>query len=149
MDHSQIKLKLFDYLDGPISREDKRIVEEHLQACTDCRNQLENWSHISRTVLQPLKAVQTDLFVQNVMRQVRAYDQKEDAVQWRHFLRWAFPILAFSVSGFVATLVYTLEPAKPSTAALLIGESSPTYSTEALESVSSDDQLMDSVMMEQ
>jgi anti-sigma factor RsiW len=149
MDHPQIKLKLFEYLDGLIGAADKQLVEAHLQGCTDCRNQLENWGQISTTLLQPLRADNSELFVQKVMRQVRAYVLKDDAVQWHHFLRWAFPILALSVSGFVLTLAYTLRPVKLSPAALLIGESTSGTSIESLVNASTDDHLMDSALTEQ
>jgi anti-sigma factor RsiW len=149
MDHPEIKQKLFDYPDGLIGSEDKEVLKEHLQTCPDCQNLVENWHQISKNFLQPLHAVPTEVFVQNVMRKVRAYVLRDDVLQWRHFVRWAFPVLALSVSGFVAILTYTLEPTQTSPTALLIGEATPSYSTEILANSSSDDHLMDSVIMEQ
>jgi anti-sigma factor RsiW len=149
MDHTEIKEKLFDYYDGQLPPEEGLLFSQHLQGCNDCQDLIENWSQTARAYLQPLQVAQTEVFTQKVMRKVRAFVQRDEGQRWRLFSRWAYPVLALSISGFVAVLAYTLQPATVPTNGLLLEDQDSAISTEWIPSASNEDPLTASMQITQ
>jgi hypothetical protein len=88
-----------------------------------------------KTFLEPLRLESSEAFVQQVMRKVRAYTEREEWIRWPVFARWAFPALALSIAGFTVALGYTLQPVQPSTTSVLLGGQEQSFSNDWLNAV--------------
>jgi hypothetical protein len=99
-----------------------------------------------RSLLAPLRVESSEVFVQNVMRKVRAYGQRDEWVLWPRFVRWALPALALSVSSFAAAMIYTIGPAPTSPESLLLEDQTQNTSTSWISSPPNEDQILDSVV---
>lgn len=110
MDHCLPQDVLFAYWDDELATDRRAFVAKHVDACAECRRSLDAWAAASRNVLAPLRVRASESFVQNVMRSVRLYDEQNERLDWRRFVRWAIPALALSAASFAGTLIYTLQP---------------------------------------
>jgi len=106
----------------------------------------QGWEQTSRAFLQPFRMADSEAFIQSVMRRVRAYDQNEERRNWAYFARWAFPVLALSVTGFAAALVLTVQPIDVSADALLPQSQGQNVSAYSLSAPPNEDQILDSVV---
>ena len=95
-------------------------------------NNQEDWI---KSFLEPLRLEGSEAFVQQVMRKVRAYSEREEWIRWPIFARWAFPALALSIAGFTVALGYTLQPTQLTTTTVLLGGQEQSFSNDWLAAV--------------
>jgi anti-sigma factor RsiW len=147
MNHAEIQEKLSEFYDGRLPPQARQEIETHLPQCTDCRQLLAGWQQVSGAFLKPLEAQASDVFVQNVMRKVRAYEPEEASLGWPRFLRWAAPALALSMAGFTIALSVSLQSDSPAseTEVVLQEDEETSFATEWLSSAPDDDQILDSM----
>ena len=110
MDHATIKKNLSAYLDGAVTPEERALMEEHLEGCTECRSELRE---LAETVahLRDLGEVEPPPWLTvKVMARVR-----EEAGRERGFFRrlffssgWKLPVEAAALALLTVTgfLVY-------------------------------------------
>ena len=109
MNHDEIREKLFDLYDRPLTERERWMVEGHLPDCPECRHAFEQWQRISRTLFSmpaPSEA-QEDLFVSRVMTRIAALPVPAPILSWNNALRWMVPLLGSSIAAvwfFVAAL---------------------------------------------
>ena len=144
MNHELIREQLFTYYDGELSPAARSFVEMHLQDCVECREILDGWKQLSARILEPLEGKDSEAFVQQVMRRVRAYGSEPEGIRWPVFARWAYPALALSMAGFVAALVFAQIPANVSTETLLAGGQTASVAGQWLSGPPTEDQLLGS-----
>jgi anti-sigma factor RsiW len=108
MNHSELQEKLFERHDARLSAGLAAEVDAHLEACLDCRTQLDAWTQTTQTFLSPLRLTDSQVFTQGVMRTIR--NLPETQARPRFFARWAFPALALSMGSFAAALLYVTQP---------------------------------------
>ncbi len=75
------------------------------------RRAIQQWKQVSADYLQPLKVESSEIFIQGVMRKVRAYGSKQELSRWSFFARWAVPALALSMTSFAAVFTYAIPTA--------------------------------------
>jgi len=95
-------------------------------------NNQEDWI---KTFLEPLRLESSEVFVQQVMRKVRAFREREEWIRWPVFARWAIPALAISIGSFTVALRYTLQPTPLSTTSVLLGGQEQSFSNDWLTAV--------------
>ena len=134
--------KLFAWLDGELPPAESAQVATHVADCAECRAQADAWRGAAAAYLHPLRVRESEPFVQQVMRSIRALP---DTVLAPFSLRWAFPALALSMAGFALVLLY-ISTTAPATGApyMLAADPGPTIASE-LASVPYEDQLYGSV----
>src|SRR5579859_7854206 len=99
MNHDQIRERLFDLYDRPLTQRERRMVEVHLPDCPECRQTFENWQQISHTLFsQPaLSEAQEDRFVANVMARIQKTSPQP--VSWFSRLKWFMPLVGSSLAA--------------------------------------------------
>jgi len=149
MDHSEIKERLFDYYDGELPSAERTLIKLHLHDCGECRRQLELWAQTATALLQPLRAGSTDYFVQNVMRRVRLFVQRDEGRRWESFVRWALPALALSAGAFAVLFLYTMWPGEGSANSELLGEAGTAVTASWNATTAGDDPLTLAMLREE
>ena len=116
MNHDEIREKLFDLYDRPLTKRERQMVELHLPDCEECRQAFESWQQISHTLFtQPaLSEAQEDRFVSKVMDRI----QKKPAgpMAWLSRLKWFTPLVGSSLAAlwvFVVALPNNPELLQP------------------------------------
>jgi anti-sigma factor RsiW len=149
MNHETFQADLFEFYDGRLPAARRGEVSTHLAGCSACRAELDAWKQTAARLVVPLQMTGTEMFVQNVMRRVRAYTPELAPFRWREFTRWAFPALAFSLTACAAAFFYVLQPSATSTDSLLIGGAGSAVSVQWPSSPPTEDQLLPSAVSEQ
>ncbi len=142
MNHDQLKDQLFAFHDGELSAESHARLKAHVDTCPSCQQSLLEWKDTSRLFLEPLRVKSSEIFVQQVMRRVRALEPEASGLGWPLFVRWAFPALALSVSSFAGAFVYTEQPLTAATPAIFLDEQEQPSALGSLSSVVADDQIL-------
>jgi anti-sigma factor RsiW len=92
MKHEEIKLKLLALYDGPLSEQERLLVEGHLPTCPDCRRAVEESRKISGVLFpEPsFSEASEDLFVSRVMARLAPglSPQATAAFPPANLLRW-------------------------------------------------------------
>ncbi len=147
MNHEWMKDQVFALYDQRLPDDAARMIQAHLDGCSECRDVLENWKKSSRAVLQPLQLPHSDLFVRRVMSRVQAFSQKdEERIRWGAFIRWAVPALALSAAGFTLGVVSTTESATISTEGLLWGDQEQNLTAEWFSHPPTEDQILNAAV---
>ena len=76
MDHENIQIKVYEFLDGESSGEEARSAQEHLQACSECRSEAEAWSSARTALLSDFRHPVPLGFSDRVMRKLEERSQK-------------------------------------------------------------------------
>jgi anti-sigma factor RsiW len=108
MTHREIQEKLFALYDGPLTEQERALVEGHLAGCGDCRGSIAEWKRISETLfrLPAFSEAEEDRFVSKVMGRL------EPAPPKRAFtLRWLVPLVGTAVAA--AWVLFFVLPATP------------------------------------
>ena len=145
MDHEWMKEKLFELYDGQLPPESRDVVQSHVDHCAECQILRDEWKQTKGEIIEPLRVANSELFVQNVMRQVRGIALREAKAGWAVFSRWAFPALGLAMTSFALACVLTLRPVSVSTDALLLGDEPP-VSTAWLSYSMNEDPMLDSTV---
>jgi len=109
MEHSTIRHKLSEYIDGSVSAEEKKEVEEHLRTCTDCSDALRE---LKKTVehIKTVEEVEPPAWMtQKIMAKVRAKArQKRDFIHLLFLpLHVKLPVQAVALL-FLAVIAFSL-----------------------------------------
>lgn len=103
MNHELIQQKLFALYDGPLTEQERKLVEVHLAQCAECRKAISQWKAISARLFpaQTFSEVAEDAFVAKVMGRVRSAGEKAES--WGTlFFRWLVPLAGSAVvAGWV------------------------------------------------
>jgi len=123
-----VKDKIFSYLDGEITPEDRGKIEVHLAACPACAEELACFTNIQKTaqVLDELKP--SDYFELRLKRRLEA-SPKFSIGSWfkKRRLAWAFTLPVLVVLSFIIVRFYSSRR----TANLLRASSTPSVQVEA------------------
>lgn len=82
-----VKAKLFEYLDGELSEEQRSPLEEHLGACSDCRHLVELEKAFQEIYVLPLRPDQAPAAVRERVARLLASLAKPPTSWWRRPLR--------------------------------------------------------------
>ncbi|HVZ79246.1 MAG TPA: zf-HC2 domain-containing protein [bacterium] len=94
MNHEMIQEKLFALYDGPLTEQERKVVEGHLSQCRQCRRALAEWKALSQRLFPKIafSEASEDIFTLGVLRQLEPYRPAE--VFWtRPLFKWAVPAL--------------------------------------------------------
>jgi anti-sigma factor RsiW len=127
MHHDEIREKLFDLYDRPLTEWERQLVEGHLPDCAECRQTFEEWQKISRALFPhpALSESSEDLFVSKVMARVSSYRPKNVILSWEIALRWLVPLLGSTIAA--AWVFFSVLPDTPG----LSSENSPALFSES------------------
>ncbi|MGC9348555.1 MAG: MG2 domain-containing protein [Anaerolineae bacterium] len=134
MTDSHVSAELLAYLDGELTDEERRRVEEHLASCATCTAELARLRELRAAMKPTLDATigsmrlsyEADERIRQVLRERL---ERRERVPWWQFWRWrglvaqavlALLIVAFSVSTFT---VMSLPAPPPAQRTLILGES--------------------------
>lgn len=115
MDHSDIRHKLSEYLDGSITAEEKSSIEEHLKTCAPCRDAL----HELQKTVEHIKSVEEveppAWMTQKIMANVRAEAAEKKGLFQRLFspLSIKLPVQAVAVLFLAVTAYYLYQNINP------------------------------------
>jgi len=100
MNHDEIREKLFDLYDRPLTKRERQMVESHLPDCDECRRAFEDWQTISHTLFtQPaLSEAQEDRFVAKVMGRIQK--APSTPLSWFSRVKWFMPLAGSAVAAF-------------------------------------------------
>lgn len=98
MNHSEIKNQLDAYLDGELSAPAAGEIRQHLQVCSDCRLQQEDWLKIKNAFLNPSVRPGSESFVFKVMEEIRAERRPFSLLE---LVRWTVPTFAVMAAALV------------------------------------------------
>jgi len=103
MKHEEIKQKLFALLDGPLSEQERTLVEKHLPSCPECQSATEEWKKISGVLFtQPaFSEAAEDQFVSKVMARLSTASglQTPAASSRWNTLQWLIPLAGSAVAA--------------------------------------------------
>lgn len=112
MNHDEIKERLFDLYDRPLTERERRLLEAHLPGCDECRRLFEQWQGITRTLFPApaFSEASEDLFVSKVMARVRSLPQPA-VWSWSLALRWLMPLAGSTLAA--AWVFFSVLPQTP------------------------------------
>jgi len=115
MERSKIREKLSDYLDGFVSSEEKRFIDEHLMSCESCRESL---SDLRKTVnhVQNLQEIEPPQWLtERIMARVRSESQPKKRILEKLFypLHIKLPIEAVAAVLVVVISIYMFKAFLP------------------------------------
>jgi hypothetical protein len=115
MECSKIREKLSDYLDGLVSSEEKRLIDEHLMSCESCRESL---SDLRKTVnhVQNLQEIEPPQWLtERIMARVRSESQPKKRILEKLFypLHIKLPIEAVAAVLVVVISIYIFKAFLP------------------------------------
>jgi len=103
MTHEMIQQKLFALYDGPLTEQERKLVESHLAQCAECRRAIAQWKAVSARLfpVHTFSEAAEDAFVAKVMGRVRSAGEKVES--WTTlFFRWMVPLAGSAVvAGWV------------------------------------------------
>lgn len=101
MNHDEVKEKLFDLYDRPLTERERRLVESHLPECSECRHVLQQWQKITRALFPApaFSEAQEDLFVSKVMARVAAVRSTNRILSWDFVFRWLMPLVGSTIAA--------------------------------------------------
>jgi anti-sigma factor RsiW len=115
MKHDEIKQKLFALIDGPLSEQERALVEEHIPSCRECAKALEEWQKISGVLfsLPAFSEAAEDQFVSKVMARLSpAFGLQTPAAPSRwNILQWLVPLAGSAVAA--AWVFFSVLPGTP------------------------------------
>ena len=85
MECKGIKEKLCAYLEGIVSPEEKRIIEEHLPSCPECRKNLADLKKAGELVKDLAEVEPPAWFTQKIMSRIRAEEEKKKGLWQKLF----------------------------------------------------------------
>ncbi len=115
MECKGIKEKLGAYLEGVLSPEEMRIIEEHLPSCPECRRNLADLKKTGELVKDLSEVEPPAWFTQKIMSRIRAEEEKKKGILQKLFypLHVKIPIQALA-TGFIAVIaVFVFRAVEP------------------------------------
>ena len=101
--HEDIKKLLLPYLEGKVTEEEKKNVEEHLKVCDECKREIKEYKNIEEGLkMMKLKEPSKDVW-DNYWLSV--YNRIERKLGWIFFSIGAIMILFFGAYQFIKELV--------------------------------------------
>jgi len=104
MDHERVKASFTCYHDGNLSEEDRRILEEHLAVCDDCRKEWETYCRTVGEISGLRDIVPPHDFARHVVQEIRRRKVGESFVE-KSLLGIKIAVLSF-VLMMIFLLVY-------------------------------------------
>lgn len=115
MECKGIREKLSSYLEGMVSPEEKRLIEQHLPSCQECSTAVVDLKK-TRELVQTLEEVEPPpWFTQKVMARVRAEEEARKSLLQKLFdpLRVKVPIQALATVFIVVIAIYVFKAGEP------------------------------------
>jgi len=115
MECKGIKEKLCAYLEGIVSPEEKRIIEEHLPSCPECRKNLADLKKTEELVKDLAEVEPPAWFAQKIMSRIRAEEEKKKGLWQKLFypLHIKVPIQALATVFIAVIAVYVFKAVEP------------------------------------
>lgn len=98
MNHEMIQEKLFALYDGPLTEQERKVVETHLSQCPDCRRAVAEWKALSKRLFPKVafSEASEDLFTLSVLRKLETYQAPVSLFDRGFLLRWGLPALGLA-----------------------------------------------------
>jgi hypothetical protein len=115
MEHTDVRHRLSEYIDGSISADEKTAIDGHLKTCTQCSDAL----HELRKTIELVKTIDDaeppEWMTQKIMANVRAEAGKEKGLFERFFLPFSIklPIQAVAIVFLAVTAFYIYRSIQP------------------------------------
>jgi hypothetical protein len=115
MECKGIKEKLCAYLEGIVSPEEKRIIEEHLPSCPECRKNLADLKKAGELVKNLAEVEPPPWFTQKIMSRIRAEEEEKKGLWQKLFypLHIKVPIQALATVFIAVIAVYVFKAVEP------------------------------------
>lgn len=102
-EHTKIKALLLPYLEGKLGEEERKMVEEHLKVCKECREEIEKYENIEEGLkMMKLKQPSEEVW-DNYWSSV--YNRLERKIGWIFFSIGAIILLFFGVYQLIDELI--------------------------------------------
>ncbi len=102
-EHTKIKALLLPYLEGKLGEEERKMVEEHIKVCKECREEIEKYENIEEGLkMMKLKQPSKEVW-DNYWSSV--YNKLERKIGWIFFSIGAIILLFFGVYQFIDELI--------------------------------------------
>ena len=107
--------KLCAYLEGVASPEERRLIEEHLNSCQECRTHLEDLKKVGELVKDLPEVEPPAWLTQKIMSRVRAEDERKRGILRKLFypLHIKVPIEALATVFIAVIAVYVFRAVEP------------------------------------
>ncbi len=131
MKHDELKEKILGLYDGPVTEKERVWADNHLLACSDCRQAVEEYKKFSAVLFDvpSFSEAEEDIFTAKVMSKVQALSGRSSESVLDITVRWFIPRLG---SGMVAAWVFfSVLPSTPELSNALNG--STLFSTDSQE----------------
>jgi hypothetical protein len=115
MECKDIRGKLSAYLEGSVSPEESRLIEEHLNSCQECRTRLEELKKAGELVKNLGEVEPPAWLTPKIMSRVRAEEEKKRGIFQKLFypLHIKVPIEALATVLIAVTAVYVFRAVEP------------------------------------
>ena len=101
MDHQAMRDQLFALSDGELTGEARRVVEDHLLDCTECRALAAQWKRVAGAFFRAPEVPASEAFVERVLQRIAAPRSRPFRLScWLPELGWLIPAM-----GLAAMLV--------------------------------------------
>ncbi len=115
MECKGIKEELCAYLEGIVSPEEKRIIEEHLPSCPECRKNLADLKKAGELVKDLPEVEPPAWLTQKIMSRIKAEEEKKQGLWKKLFypLHIKIPIQALATVFIAVIAVYVFKAVEP------------------------------------
>ena len=103
MDHDEARERIYACRDPELPDAERRALQAHLEACSDCRGALRRWERIAGGLFRAAPAADAEAFVRRVMARL----EPEPALPWLAAWRlaaWRLPALGLGFAALVFAL---------------------------------------------
>jgi anti-sigma factor RsiW len=101
MNHELIKEKLFALYDGPLTEQERKVVDIHLSQCPECRRTLAEWKVLSKRLFPRVafSEASEDIFTLGVLQKLEPYRAPAPLLGRNFILRWGLPALGVAAAS--------------------------------------------------
>lgn len=128
--HERMKEKVFALYDGELSEAERQAVQQHLEACPDCRETYNRWVKIAGTFLRAPELPASEALVRRVMERVEVIHQPIGIWPQSVVFRWLVPVLGVGMAASLLMVTLPRSNVPVSTETLLMVNGTESVSSE-------------------
>jgi len=113
MKHEEIKKRILALFDGPLTEEERSLVEDHLPSCAECRQDIAQWKALSARLFSKhtFSEAEEDQFVSRTMERIAGLPTRAAVLSWGNAFRWFLPLAGSAVAA--VWVLFSVLPATP------------------------------------
>ena len=125
MDHSSLKEKLSAFRDQELPEEERRKIVSHLSSCEECREILNHWEIMGKSLAGAFPTKPSEGFIFKVMNRLDEMEESKKSAANRSPFQWLLPVMGYGAAFVLMFAVLSQGESPINTASVLMEDISP------------------------